>query len=136
LLKRLGFRDKLLIFLILQVGSLQVAFTALLFSHSCLPTASVSSCASGTQQLKSGPSTPTASQGNLIYSGGSLVGISGANTFSSSPSGALHTAYSTFWHSKLGQSLPELARRKEDEKPKPKEKIERPAFKRKLGRGI
>jgi hypothetical protein len=52
----------------------------------------------------------------------------------------LPTVFSTFWHSKLGQSLPELARRKEDKpqsKPQPKdENGGQPTFKRKLGRGL
>ena len=138
LVKRPVSMGKLLIFLTLQAVLLQVVFTACAFSHSCSHTVSVSCCASGIQQSKSGPSTPIASQGNLIYSGDLLAGTSGANTYSSLPLVESPTVFSTFLRSKLGQSLPELAQHKEDEKPKAHphagENYGKTSFKRRLGR--
>ena len=138
LVKRPVSMGKLLTFLTLQAVLLQAVFMACAFSHSCSHTASASSCASGIQQSKSGPSTQTASQGNLICSGDLSVGTSGANTFSSLPSVGSPTVFSTFLRSKLGQSLPELAQHKEDEKPKAHtnagENCENTSFKRRLGR--
>ena len=80
-LKKLDFKVKYLISLMLLLGLLPLPYLALHSSRWSGHTAPASSCASCSQAVSSTPSTPIAPQDTSVSSGESLNMISDLNTF-------------------------------------------------------